>query len=71
MNKKRKIPWFWRRRIACPDCGLIEKDEEFTFILRKEGQFKCPRCGALYSEQEFLEENWFKNRWDADLSDCG
>ena len=68
---KKKIPWFWKKRISCPDCGLIEKNEEFLIIIRVEHQFKCPRCGALYSENDFYEENFFKNGWTADLSDCG
>ncbi len=72
MNKKRKIPWFWKRRVSCPDCGLTEKiEDEFLNIIEREHQFKCPRCNACYSKQEFFEENWFKNNWMADLSDCG
>lgn len=69
INKKRKVPWFWRKRFSCPDCGRTEKQVgEFLYIIEKERQFKCPRCNALYGTHDFYEENYFKNGWSADLS---
>lgn len=62
-KKKRKCPWFWRRRTSCPDCGLIVEEGEAY-----DGGFNCSRCGTHYASEDFWDSNVEKNLWAADLN---
>ncbi len=64
-KKKKKVPWIFRRKLSCPNCGFIIQIDDIKY----EDNFTCPRCKAYYSGYDFWEENSFK--WDyshADLS---
>lgn len=78
MGNKRKIPWFWRWRYSCPDCGMnFGEDPYFSNSvncmtmdeLGREVSFTCPRCGVHYSREEFIELNHDKYSKKADLSE--
>lgn len=56
MAKKRKISYFARRRVSCPDCGLIFSDIEVKY----NQHFTCSRCKSEYSEEDFWDEQYFK-----------
>ena len=64
MDKKRKIPWFWKRHVSC-DCGHVFHDQEMGIYQKF---IDCPRCNARMSEEEFW--NFNHEKWDrtADLS---
>lgn len=71
--KNRKIPWFWRRQLSCPDCGFIY-DEAYwakaVTIRDKKGYplaTTCPRCKAHYTEEDFWALQSDKYSLKADL----
>ena len=65
----RRIPYYMRRHLTCPDCGWMPKyDEKFSFECRTEqDNFDCPQCHVHYSGDDFLQENIFKWNRTADL----
>lgn len=60
MSEKRKVPWFWRRHFACPDCGLTISEYDVN-VLAGEPSFDCARCKAHYIQEDFYKEN--ENKW--------
>ena len=76
---KRKIPFFMRRHAACPDCGLVLKDNgkiqdttvtfegrEIPAFNYKTKAFDCPRCKTHYTWQDFWESN--EDKWDRTMA---
>jgi rubredoxin len=53
MRTRRKIPWFVRRRISCPECGFIFGSLSAEDLER---YFSCPRCNERFGD-EFWELN--------------
>lgn len=70
-EKKKWIPWFFRRQESCPDCGFIVNRNPICFIKDSRGDmvsFTCCRCESHYSIQEYFELNADKYDRTADLS---
>lgn len=72
--KRRKIPWFWRRQMSCPDCGFVYKDEATveSAVTAKDKDFNplaltCPRCKAHYTWDDFWELGHEKYSMKAEL----
>ena len=65
-NQKRKCPWFWKRKISCPECGFIY--DEYHKEIHAKDFVDCPRCNVRLSNEEFWDENHFKMDRKADLS---
>jgi hypothetical protein len=66
----RKLPYYMRRRLSCPDCGWTPKYGEYSDFEAKMmslDSFVCPKCEAKYDNQSFYEENYFKWNRTADL----
>lgn len=68
-KRKRKLPHWMRKKVSCPNCGLIFRDGDelekaYTHILKgwniKEVCFDCPRCKIHYTHDDFWEEQYFK-----------
>jgi hypothetical protein len=53
--KKRKIPYIFRNKVSCPECGYIFKEYEYKERLKD--YFSCPKCDTRFSDEEFWEEN--------------
>ncbi len=64
--KKRRIPWFWRRRESCPDCGW-SNEYEIEIMLYRTKIFTCPRCHAIYSESDFAKEQ--EEKWSLKMKE--
>jgi transcription initiation factor IIE alpha subunit len=67
MSKKKHIPWFFRRRLSCPDCGWVAKTYEEQAVFEKPS-FSCPRCESYFSEYDLMDENMNKWSREADLT---
>lgn len=66
-KKKKKIPWWARRRFSCPDCGYIPKEDEYLRRPRHSG-FDCPQCKSHFADYDFLELNYDKYNYKFDDS---
>jgi rubredoxin len=55
-KKKRHIPWFWRRKTSCFECGYIFNMED-PKTYEHDRYFNCPRCGYRHEWEEFWEVN--------------
>lgn len=68
--KKRKGPWWWKRRVSCPECGYLYQEE-----MKGEDKAKmvapyitCPKCQVRLSIDEFWDQNYSKYDRKADLA---
>ncbi len=61
MSKRRKLPFWMRRRVSCGDCGYIFLEDDKHRYMQE--YFNCPRCDRRFSYEEFCEENEFKWDW--------
>ena len=67
IKKKRKIPYLFRRKLSCPDCGFIY-NELINRPIYSDKYIDCSRCNVRLSSEEFWGEN--VSKWDrtADLT---
>lgn len=66
----KKLPFYMRRRYACPDCGWVPDLADYHYFeieLEEKSIFICPRCKVEYLREDFYEENIFKWNRTADL----
>lgn len=63
-KKKRKIPWFWRRRVSCPECGKIYNEHDTTLDHIDRKNFTCIRCGFVLDWETFWNEHHEKVSWN-------
>jgi transcription elongation factor Elf1 len=74
-NKKKRVPWFFKRQTSCPDCGFIFPHHEEVGSMTLDAtnhepvSFTCPRCASHYTWEEFWELNYDKYDRTADLSE--
>lgn len=61
MSKKRKIPYWMRRKESCPECGWLVTSVDF----KEKADFRCPRCGLFLSNEEYWKEQHFK--WSKEM----
>lgn len=65
--KKRKIPYIFRRKVAC-SCGRIfNMDNPGDFMIASSRYFNCPKCQYRWSEEEFWEEN--QEKWSYSIKE--
>lgn len=73
MIKKRKLPWFMKRRLACPECGWTAhksadlNDDKFFNLVNTKSGFTCPECQSHFTYHDFWQEHEEKWSYKATL----